>query len=47
MDLVIALYWAQHIRQEGDRVPHIVVDLLLGEDHTSSDAGAVGLYSKR
>jgi hypothetical protein len=43
MDLVIALYWAQRLGQEGEGVPRIVVDLLLGEDRTSSDARAVGL----
>jgi hypothetical protein len=46
MDLVIALHWAQRLRQEGDGVPRIVVDLLLGEDRTSSDAGSIGLESK-
>jgi hypothetical protein len=43
MDLVITLHWVQRFRQEGDRVPRIVIDLLLGEDRTGSDAGAVGL----
>jgi hypothetical protein len=43
MDLIVSLYWVQHLGQESDRVPCIVVDLLLGEDCASSDAGAIGL----
>jgi hypothetical protein len=43
MDLIISLHWVQHLGQEGDRVPRIVVDILLGEDRTSSNAGYIGL----
>jgi hypothetical protein len=43
VDLVISLHWVQRLRQEGNGVPRIVVDLLLGEDRAGSDAGAVGL----
>jgi hypothetical protein len=43
VDLIVPLYWVQRFRKEGDGVPCIVVDLLLGEDCAGSDAGAVGL----
>jgi hypothetical protein len=43
VDLVVSLHWVQRLGQECDGVPRIVVDLLLGEDCTSSDARAVGL----
>jgi hypothetical protein len=43
MDLIVSLHWVQCLGQGSDGVAHIVVDLLLGEDGTGSDAGAVGL----
>jgi hypothetical protein len=43
VDLIVSLHWVQHLGQECDRVPRIVVDLLLGEDRTGSDARAVCL----
>jgi hypothetical protein len=46
MDLIVSLYGVQCLRQESDRVPCIVVDLLLGEDCTGSDPGAIGLESE-
>jgi hypothetical protein len=42
-DLIVLLHCVQRFRQKGDGVPRIVIDLLLGEDHTGSDAGAVSL----
>jgi hypothetical protein len=43
VDLIVSLHWVQRLGQEGDGVPCVVVDLLLGEDRTGSDAVAVGL----
>jgi hypothetical protein len=43
MDFIISLHGVQRFGQEGDGVPRIVIDLLLVEDRTSSDAGAIGL----
>jgi hypothetical protein len=43
VDLVVSLHWVQRLGQECNGVPRIVVDLLLREDHASSDAGAISL----
>jgi hypothetical protein len=45
--LIVSLDWIECFRQEGNRVPGIVIARLLGENCSSSDARAVSLESKR
>jgi hypothetical protein len=46
MDLIVPLYRVKRLGQESDRVPRIVVDIVLREYRTCSNAGAVGLQSE-
>src|SRR3979490_3102456 len=45
MDLVIPLDWTQTLREEGDRVPHVVLGQLLQESGSRGEVRSVGLHS--
>jgi hypothetical protein len=47
VDLIVSLDQIESFRQEGDRVPGIVIARLLGENCSSSDTGAVSFESKQ
>src|SRR3979490_3054738 len=45
MDLVIPLNWTQTLREEGDRVPRVVLGRLLRESGSRGKVRSVGLHS--